>query len=365
MKKFFQLVVIACGLATMNACNNQDACEDTDCQNGGICVEGDCVCPDGYSGPDCSITSFDNGVFVIHEGNFQGGNASLSFYNKSTGQMSNGVFSAVNGIPLGDVGQSMEIFVNKGYIAVNNSGKVEVVNLSDLTSIGTITGLSSPRYVKVLNASLGYITDLFSGQITVFNPSTLEVTGTIDVNGHVEQVVNTLYGLIATGTAANQVYKINATTNEVTDSVYVGIGPSNMVLDFEGKVWILTNGGWGVEEPKLVHLNPNTMQIEESFGFPSINNYPGNLEINGDGTELYYVDGMVYKMSVFDNALPTMPFSSSFAYKCGVDPLEDIVYISDAGDFNSNGKVYRFESDGTAIDTFDVGVIPAEYAFTE
>lgn len=349
----------------MNSCNNQDGCEDTVCQNGGICVEGTCVCPEGFSGPDCSITSFDNGVFVVHEGNFQGGNASLSFYNKSTGIMSNGVFSSVNGIPLGDVGQSMEIFVNKGYIVVNNSGKVEVVNLSDLTSIGTITGLTSPRYVRVLTASLGYITDLFSGLITVFNPSTLEVTGTIEVNGHVEQVVNTLYGLIATGTSANQVYKINISTNEVTDSVYVGVGPSNMVLDFEGKVWILTNGGWGTEEPKLVHLDPYTMQIEESFDFPSTNNYPGNLVINGAGTELYYVDGQVYKMDITDNSLPTLPFANAFAYKCGVDPVDDIVYISDAGDFNSNGKVYRYQSNGTPLDTFNVGVIPAEYAFTE
>ncbi|MFT6027872.1 MAG: hypothetical protein ACI8P5_002146, partial [Bacteroidia bacterium] len=42
-----------------------------------------------------------------------------------------------------------------------------------------------------------------------------------------------------------------------------------------------------------------------------------------------------------------------------------LVYISDAGDFNSNGSVYRYQADGTPVDTFAVGVIPSEYAFTE
>ena len=129
-------------LAVISACNNQDACEDVNCLNGGVCVEGDCICPDGFSGPNCEISSFENGVFIIHEGNFQGGNASLSFLNYFTGIMSNGVFSSANNdVPLGDVGQSMEVHNGKGFIVVNNSGKIEVVDLNGLSSAGTISGL--------------------------------------------------------------------------------------------------------------------------------------------------------------------------------------------------------------------------------
>jgi len=102
-----------------------------------------------------------------------------------------------------------------------------------------------------------------------------------------------------------------------------------------------------------------------TLDFPSTDNYPGNLQISGDGNTLYYVDGQVYQMSITSNALPTTPFASAFAYKCRIDPTDDIVYVSDAGDFNSNGKVYRYQSNGTPIDTFNVAVIPAEYGFTE
>lgn len=348
----------------MNSCNNGDGCEDTTCQNGGICVEGDCQCPDGYTGPNCEIFSFSNGVFVIHEGNFQGGNASLSFYSKDTEVMSNGVFTSVNSIPLGDVAQSMEIRSGKGYIVVNNSGKIEVVDLNGLTSAGTITGLTSPRYIAFVSDTKAYVSDLFSGEVSIFNPQTLSIEGSIAIAGQTEQMEVIDGQLLVAGTGANYLYKVDPNTDSKVDSVDVGVGPANLVVDANGKVWVLTNGGFGTEIPKLVRVNPSNMSVELTLDFPSIDNYPGNLEISGDGNTLYYVDAQVYQMSINDNALPTTPFTSAFVYKCGVDPIEDVVYISDAGDFNSNGKVYRFESNGTAIDTFNVGVIPAEYAFT-
>ena len=31
----------------------QDPCEDTNCVNGGVCFDGDCDCPIGFSGVDC------------------------------------------------------------------------------------------------------------------------------------------------------------------------------------------------------------------------------------------------------------------------------------------------------------------------
>jgi hypothetical protein len=43
--------VVAMG---MLACQT-DPCETLDCQNGGICLDGSCDCPEGFIGPDCSI----------------------------------------------------------------------------------------------------------------------------------------------------------------------------------------------------------------------------------------------------------------------------------------------------------------------
>ena len=81
----------------------------------------------------------------------------------------NDVFSTVNNVPLGDVGQSMTTHMGMGYIAVNNSGKVEVINLANMSSEGTITGLGSPRYVLVINHTTAYVSDMSSGLITAFD----------------------------------------------------------------------------------------------------------------------------------------------------------------------------------------------------
>ena len=313
---------------------------------------------------DPNFDSFTNGVFVVHEGNFQGGNASLSFYNKYTETYSNDVFEVVNAIPLGDVGQSMVTLGDRGYIVVNNSGKIEVVDLEDLSSVGTISGLSSPRYICVVSNSTAYVSDLFSGAITIFHPQTLATTGSIAVNGQVEEMVKTANGVIAAGTGSDQVYKINTLNNMLIDSVNVGIGPSNLALDANGKVWILTNGGWGTEAPRLVCIDPLDMSIEISLPF-TLSDFPSGLKINNAGNMLYWSNGGVFRMDIGQPTLPSVAFLSTAAYKLGVDPADDMIYVSDAGDFNSNGKVYRYQSNGTPVDTFDVGVIPAEFCFTD
>ncbi len=54
MKKFLFISAFAFSIFILGSCKKKtDACENTTCYNGGVCNDGKCSCPTGYSGADC------------------------------------------------------------------------------------------------------------------------------------------------------------------------------------------------------------------------------------------------------------------------------------------------------------------------
>ena len=71
-----------------------------------------------------------DGVFITNEGNFQYGNASLSYYDPTTMTVENEVFNRANAMKLGDVAQSMIIHDNVGWEVVNNSHVIFAIDIN-------------------------------------------------------------------------------------------------------------------------------------------------------------------------------------------------------------------------------------------
>ncbi len=161
-----------------------------------------------------------NVLFITNEGNFQYGNASLSYYNMETRKVENDVFFRANGRKLGDVAQSMSIYDGNAYIVINNSGVVFVVDPRTLEVLGGISNLTSPRYVHFVSNTKAYITDLYAPIITIFNPETLQKTGTIDTKGHksTEQMVQYgKYVFTNCWSYDNKILVIDTDTHHVVD----------------------------------------------------------------------------------------------------------------------------------------------------
>ncbi|MBQ6581473.1 MAG: YncE family protein, partial [Alistipes sp.] len=252
-------------------------------------------------GNEESFEAASSGLFITNEGNFQYGNASLSFYDPATRTIENEVFYRANGMKLGDVAQSMIVHNGVGWVVVNNSHVVFAIDLDTFREVGRITNLTSPRYMHFVSDEKAYITQIWDNRITVVNPRTYQITGYIDCpamtmeTGSTEQMVQWGdYVYVNCWSYQNRILKIDTRTDTVVDELEVGIQPTSLVLDRNGKIWTITDGGYegspyGYEAPSLYRIDAETFRIEREFPF-ALGDAPSEVQINGAGDRIYWLN---------------------------------------------------------------------------
>lgn len=308
------------------------------------------------------------------------GNASLSFFDPAIEEVKNQVFYNTNEFPIGDVLQSMTIIDSTGFLIVNYSGKIFVFNTATMKHKATISGLTSPRYMLPVNKNTAYISDLYSRSITIINPLTFEKTGSIAIgNSTEEMVLIDGYIYVCSWSFSDKIYKIDASTNTVTDSLEVNMQPNSMLVDKDDKIWVLSDGGYpgmhGTEAAALTKIDPETFSIERKLEFSDMLSSPTELSINPTKDTLYFlnntagetsIENGVFQFPVDAENLPKTPFIESrnrLFYGLGVDPKSGAIYVSDAIDHIQRGWVFRYTSFGSTIDSFKVDIIPGEFCF--
>jgi YVTN family beta-propeller protein len=311
-----------------------------------------------------------NGVFLLNEGNFMAGNGSLSFFSYDSSKIYNDLFFEVNGRPLGDVPNSMAILGDKAYIVVNNSGKIEVIKKSNLVSVKTISGLVSPRNIGFVNSAKAYVTSMFSDSLIILNLTDNTVSGYINLRRSSESIViagNKAF--ITNWIGGHEVMVIDNTTDEVVDSVEVGIEPESMVFDGNNMIWVLCNGGLSEENfAELDGIDIATNNIEKHLQFASKEESPSCLTIDGTGETLYYLEwgGGVRRMIISDAVLPSAPFipqSDHNFYKLSINPANNDIFVTDAVDYQQNGYLLYYNSTGTLISSLSAGILPGSVCF--
>lgn len=318
-----------------------------------------------------------NGVFIINEGSFQYGNATLSYYDPASNKIDNEVFYRANGMKLGDVAQSMVIRDSIGWIVVNNSHVVFAININTFKEVGRITNLTSPRYIHFISDEKAYITQIWDNRIFIVNPKKYEITGYIECpgmemeNGSTEQMVQFGdYVFVNCWSNQNRILKIDTRSDAVVDELIVGIQPTSLRLDCNNKLWTITDGGsedspYGYEAPSLYCIDAESFTIEKEFKF-DYGDTPSEVQLNGSKDKLYWINDDIWEMDVTADQTPVRPFlpyKGTIYYGLTVDPHSGDVYIADAIDFVQPGMIYRYSEDGELLDEFYSGVIPGAFCW--
>lgn len=334
-----------------------------------------CMKWDYGSTEDFSATG--DGLFIINEGNFQYGNATLSYYDPENKTVENEVFYRANGMKLGDVAQSMVIRDGIGWLIVNNSHVIFAIDTETFREVGRITDLTSPRYILFLSDEKAYVTQLWDNRIFIVNPKKYEITGYIQCpdmtmeTGSTEQMVRYgKYVYVNCWSYQNRILKIDTETESVVGQLTVGIQPTSLVMDKNNKLWTITDGGYegspyGHEAPSLYRIDAETFTIEKQFTF-QFGDWPSEVQLNGTGDMLYWLNNDVWAMPVDADRVPVRPFlpyNGTLYYGLTVNPHNGDVYVADAIDYQQKGIVYRYSSEGKLLDSFYVGIIPGAFCW--
>lgn len=317
---------------------------------------------------------FSEGIWILNEGSFGQGNASISHIAPDATLTAN-AFEQVNGYLLGDVAQSIAFLGEKAYIVVNNSQKIEVVDAATMKVQDTWQSTASPRYLLPINSTEAYISHIFSQEVAHISLENGNAINTIALLCDAastcwsEQMLLINGKIFVANMFKGEINIINPQSKQIEESISVGIDPNSMVIDANDKLWVLCDGGFcpACSEKALYRINPASRQIEGTFLFENDLDYPNNLNISNNGQDLFFINNNgIYKMNIAANNLPTSPVFSggTYLYTIAIQPETNDLYVSDALDFSQNGFIYKINGENYAIaDTFKVGIAPSKIYF--
>lgn len=324
------------------------------------------------------------GFYIVNEGGFGNGNTSISFYDEATGKVTNDLFAAVNGRPLGDQTQSMTVFNNKGYIVVQGSSKIEVIDVDDFSSVGTITqGLDNPRYLLGITGEKAYVSDWgpdgMTGSVKVINLKSRSVIKTIETGNGPNRMLlmgSKVYVANSGGYGwDNTIDVIDTDADAVVSSIEVGDNPNSLVSDADGNIWVASSGlmaytpDWSIDEEnsrppsisKITGGSSEAMRLNAStISFSTMS----NLNISPDGRTLYYIfDSNLYAMTTSAVTLPENAFKAKDYYGIAVNPFSGDIVGCVSPNFGSAGSIEIMDETGAVKSTHTVGIGPSGCAF--
>lgn len=321
---------------------------------------------------------YSQGIFIINEGSFRSNNGSVSYYDAAGGSITNGIFEAANGRPLGDVVQSFAIVSDTvGIIVVNGSAKLEVVNIETFRTIAKPIPVAYPRQFIQVTPDAGYLTGgSLQGYVFILDLGTFEITDSIKAGYGPDALImheNMVYVANSGGWGTDStLYKIIVSGNQVVDTFQVGKAPADLAFDGDDMLWIYCRGqavySWDppynlISETdallqKVDITNGNILWQGEVGKAGDYTGTPPRIAASPDGAFIYYLrpDG-VYKISSVSPDIPVTPLITGNYYGMDVNSADGNIFVFESV-FTGNGTMKIFTGDGIPVAEGMVGIAP-------
>lgn len=310
------------------------------------------------------------GAYIVNEGVWGRGNSTLTYYNLDNFQAYNDVFGAVNDRSLGDVGNEMVIRGGKGYIVVNNSDRIEIIDLATNRSEATISlpAGSSPRHIAFAADSLLMVTALYDNSVLVYGSSGNTPLRRIPVGANPEGVVVTngkAYVANSGLGSGNTMSIISIASMTVTSTITVGDNPAGVALAADGMVYVVCGGFYDYSNPN------NDTPARVAVVSPQTDAVTASILIGGHASVIALSDGGLGYVPTSDHVVTidtrsrkvTGTFLTGYFYGVGVEQVSGDVYLTDPKNFVLPGEVLIYAATGQFRTKFTAGVIPGSIAF--
>lgn len=314
--------------------------------------------------------NFNDGTFVLNEGNGNPATASVSFIGEN-GLVVNDIFRKVNpeAAEIGTYLQNMFFDDTRAFIISGSANSITVVDRYTFEYITTLSGdFENPRYGTVVGDK-AYVTsyadyatgnDDFLTIVDLNNYGAQKVAlgnwseKVLSENGKV-YIANGYYG------DGNSISVFNTVSNTIEKVIDLGSGNSpNSFEEDDDKLYVLTSNYEG--SGQLFTIDMASASIEQTITLPEAIASPRNLNI--EDNMIYFTSGAsVYSMAqgteiVNKTPLFTYETDSEWGVMYGFDVKDGAIYVADGGDLASDSDAYLYSLDGNLQQTYTLGVGP-------
>jgi DNA-binding beta-propeller fold protein YncE len=356
------------------------------------CQTDDAIIPeDNVALPPETVTTVE-GFYLLNEGNMSSNKASLDYYDYETGNYRRNIYAQANPeatLGLGDVGNDIGVYGSKVYAVINNSNKIEVMDATtskrlkviDVKNCRYITFANGKAYASAYDGEAQLGDNSPNGFVAEIDTTSLSITRTVKVGRQPEQMAvvdNKLYVANSGGYSPpnyeRTVSVIDLKTFIKTKDIDVAINLHQLKADEDGDIYVSSRGDYYEIPSKLYVIDTKIDKVKKVFDIAC-----SSLSIVGNKA---YIIGSEFSYTTFDyiinysminvktetllteTFLPkTVSDAIKTPYGLAVDPISLNVYITDAGDYVSPGKLYCVDKEGNTKFTVTTGDIPAHIAF--